>query len=396
LVNSFLRFVLVALAILPAGMPVDSQACNVPAFRYALERWPADPYQILVYHQSAPQGEAFELLRKGAAAKGGAANFSLKTVDVTQPEGKALAEQRKIATYPWAEVLYPAHSQVRAPVWSGPLTSDRVRRILNSPIRSRLAEKLLGGDVAVWVLIKSGHEPKDLRALASLKTHLERASATLRIPEIGTDLNGNPVEVADFKSYPVRFSLVEIAHDNPEEELLVNALLMSESDLEDSDEPVAFPVFGRGRALYALVGNGIEEKNIREACQSMLAWCSCEVKAQNPGTDLLIAADWSRPYGGKMVSDPELPLAGLSGFAQDQAAAQAEEKPAPKVDAQVPEAGRTPAPAVCSVAATARIEAPPARPSGDSPLMRNLLILAGAAGLALLGLSAIVAVKAKR
>jgi hypothetical protein len=336
----------------------------VPAFRYALERWPADPYQILVYHKIKPQGEAFELLQQSAVERNGAANYSLKIIDVTKPEGKALAAQRGIVTTPWVEVFYPVHFQTRTPIWSGPLTADRIKNILNSPTRAELAQKLLSGEVAVWILIKSGHEQRDGRARQALITHMERASANLRIPEIGTDLNGNPIAVADFKTYPVHFSLMEIAHDDLNEQLLLSALLNSEPDLRQYDEPMAFPVFGRGRALYALVGDGIQEKTILEACQSMINWCSCEIKALNPGTDLLVSADWSRPHGGKMVQDPALPLTGLSGFAQDRAAAEA------GVPAQAPA-------------------------SNENPLVRNLLYLAGAAGLALAVLSIAMAMRRK-
>jgi hypothetical protein len=363
-------------------MPGDSRACNVPAFRYALERWPADSYQILVYHRTGPQGAAFELLQKGAAEREGAANYSLKGIDVTKPEGKALAEQRNIVAYPWVEIYYPIHFQVLTPVWSGPLTLDRARKIVNSPSRSRLAQTLLSGEVAVWILIKSGHDQKDRRALESLKTHLARAAATLRIPGTGADVNGNPVEVTDFKTYPVRFSLMEIAHDDPDEDLLVSALLKSEPDLERYGEPMAFPVFGRGRALYALVGDGIQEKNIREACASMLAWCSCEIKTQSPGTDLLISADWSRPFGGRMVKDPELPLTGPSAFLQAREPAEtAVPRRAPKPTG----------PVVVQAAAPAQ-----ALRSGGSPLARNVLYLAGAAGMVLLALSVFLTAKAKR
>jgi hypothetical protein len=66
-VHISLRSVLIVLGIVCAGMPGDSRACNVPAFRYALERWPADAYQVLVYHRAGPRGAAFELLQKGAA-----------------------------------------------------------------------------------------------------------------------------------------------------------------------------------------------------------------------------------------------------------------------------------------------------------------------------------------
>ena len=268
---------------------------------------------------------------------------------------------------------------------------DRVREILDSPGRSRLAQRLLSGEVAVWILIKSGHDQKDRRALESLKTHLDRASATLRIPDTGVDVNGSPVDVTDFKTYPVRFGLMEIAHDDPREDLLVSALLKSEPDLGRYDEPMAFPVFGRGRALYALVGDGIQEKNILEACRSMLAWCSCEIKSQNPGTDLLISADWSRPFGGRMVKDPELPLTGLSAFLPDQKPA---ESAAPR---RAPE--RAEPVALCErvPARTVRTDVPAQAPRpSESPLVRNVLYLAAAAGVALLALSVFLTVKAKR
>ncbi len=157
---------------------------------------------------------------------------------------------------------------------------------------------------------------------------------------------------------------------------------------------MAFPVFGRGRALYALVGDGIQEKNIREACESMLAWCSCEIKAQSPGTDLLIAADWSRPFGGRMVKDPELPLTGLSGFLQDREPAKtAVPRRAPEPAGPVAVLKAAPA---AGGAGAVPMGAPAQDPgSGESPLVRNVLYLAGAAGVALLALSVFLTVKAK-
>lgn len=388
--RSVLMFVLAACA----GFPDTLLACNVPVFRYAMERWQADAYRVLVYHRPGALPAAFESLQKGVAERGGTANYSLKTIDVTSPEGKALAERRSIAAYPWVEIYYPVHSPVRAPVWSGPLTVDGARKILNSPTRSRLAQHLLRGDVAVWILVKSGQDQKDRRARESLETSLAQASAALRIPEAGVDVNGNAVDVADFKTYPVRFGLMEVARTDPEEDLLVSALLASEPDLARYDEPVAFPVFGRGRALYALVGDGIQEKNILEACKSMLAWCSCEIKAQNPGTDLLISADWSRPFGGRMVKDPELPLTGVSSFLQNGEPPKPAVAPAAEPAATAALCKREPA---VSRAATVPVSPPVQAPdAGGSPLMRNVLYLGGAAGVALLALSLILTVRARK
>ena len=71
----------------------------------------------------------------------------------------------------------------------------------------------------------------------------------------------------DFKSVlrPARPVLLRVRRDDPAEALLVWMLLGSESDLAGQNEPIAFPVFGRGRVLYALVGDGITADNVRTA-----------------------------------------------------------------------------------------------------------------------------------
>ncbi|HMJ91098.1 MAG TPA: hypothetical protein VK530_14845, partial [Candidatus Acidoferrum sp.] len=63
-------------------------------------------------------------------------------------------------------------------------------------------------------------------------------------------------------------------------------------DLESEQEPMAYPIFGRGRALFALVGKGINRETIDEACSFVVGPCSCVVKELNPGQDILISAAW--------------------------------------------------------------------------------------------------------
>jgi len=57
-------------------------------------------------------------------------------------------------------------------------------------------------------------------------------------------------------------------------------------------EPIVFPVFGRGRALFALVGEGINSDNLREAIAFITGPCGCEIKMMNPGVDLLMSVNW--------------------------------------------------------------------------------------------------------
>ena len=316
--RNVIHFFILFMILFISGLLWNNHACNVPVFRYALERWRPDVYQIVVYYQDKIDRDALSLLQKSAVSGDSLANFFLKLIDISTPEGKATATQNEITKFPWFEVYYPENSQVRGLVWDGLLNLINVKKILHSHARSILAKNLLTGDAAVWLFLKSDNAEKDEKAFQILKKNLERASNELKIPATGVDINGNPIEVTDFKDYQVHFSLIQIAKNDSDEVLLINMLSGSEPDLQDYNEPLAFPIFGRGRALYALIGDGINEQTIWQACRSIINWCSCEVKASNPGIDLLISADWSKPIGGSMVKTVPLPpLTGLSQFIPD-------------------------------------------------------------------------------
>lgn len=71
--------------------------------------------------------------------------------------------------------------------------------------------------------------------------------------------------------------------------------------------PIVIPVFGQGRALYALAGDGIKVETIDRAATFLIGKCSCEVKEQNPGVDLLLAADWKGIVATQAAGIPDLP-----------------------------------------------------------------------------------------
>lgn len=124
----------------------------------------------------------------------------------------------------------------------------------------------------------------------------------------------------------VDFSLVRLSRSDPEEEFLVRMLTRSESDLEQYKSwPMAFPVYGRGRVLYALVGQGITMDNVSETCAFLAGPCACEIKDLNPGMDLLTLVDWEEGLGGSWVDAVELPpLTGLSSIAKGSQAAESD------------------------------------------------------------------------
>jgi hypothetical protein len=287
-----------------------SDACNVPVFRYALERWSADPYPFTVFFDDSCQVQQIDSTLTQTQL-----NAEFTYIDLSSNKGKATLKTNPEIKAPWMTIQFPSSAPVQGIIWQTHATTREIKKIITSPVREKIGKALLNGDASVWILLKSGQTDKDSRALNVLKTSLKIAEKQLQIPTTGLDIDGNPIPVTDFESYELRFDLVEIDPGSSDEDILIQILRSSEPDLAAVNDPLAFPVFGRGRALYALVGEGITRKNILESCQSIIDWCSCEVKALNPGLDLLMDMDWSHPAGGHMV-DPDITasLTGLESF----------------------------------------------------------------------------------
>jgi hypothetical protein len=108
--------------------------------------------------------------------------------------------------------------------------------------------------------------------------------------------------------------VIRVSRQDAQEATLIATLMGSEEDLKGLEkEPMVFPVFGRGRALYALIGKGIRPETIEEAATFLIGKCSCQVKEQNPGIDLLFTADWKKLAKGSPLLDRDLPnLAALA------------------------------------------------------------------------------------
>jgi hypothetical protein len=287
--------------------PSSIQACAVPVFKYALTYWAPDLYGVIVFHQkplSTEQKSLVDRLQRASLGIDPRANVIVRMVDLG---GSPDAEMQKLwkaqsgSEMPWMVVKYPRLSMISEDVWSGPLEGDAVEAILDSPVRKEIARRILEGKVTVWILLESGDKQQDDEAAHLLETQLKKMSETLRIsaPEIGVD----QFTESDLS---VSFSMLRLSRSDPDEKILVQMLLKSEWDLKTFSKPIAFPVFGRGRALYALVGDGITESNIEMACTFLVGWCSCQVKAQNPGVDLLMSVDWDNMIGEELYSETAL------------------------------------------------------------------------------------------
>ena len=202
-------------------------------------------------------------------------------------------------------------------VWSGSLSMDAARKIVDSPARREIAKRLMDGDAAGFVLIAGGNPSHDNKAAKFVREQLSMAEDELTLsPQF---LKRTDLEELGASPTP-DFSLIRLARDDPAEEVFVGMLMYSEPGLfEYQEDPMVFPVFGRGRALYALAGRGITRDNIYVACEVTLGPCSCTVKDGNPGVDMLIVADWNVSIGKSWI-DEDIPLVGLgtmTGMGED-------------------------------------------------------------------------------
>jgi len=305
----------------------SAKACSVPVFRYALEQWRPDNFEVIVFHKG-PLSDADKDLVEKVEPKdidaAYAANAWVRMVDLDQspePEMVALWEQQKTETLPWMQVRSPAKFGKPLNVVSQEFNEENVTSLLDSPLRKKITESILKGDSIVWILLKSGDKAKDDAAAEIMQGELKRLQAELKLPEIDEQdiqdgfLSVNPDELK------LRFSMVTVSKDDPQEQAFVQMLLTVEPDLRDpefANDPMALPVFGRGRVLYALIGKGINAETIEDAGRFLTGACQCTVKAQNPGVDILTNVNWDSLVVPTLEKDTILPaLTGLSGFGKE-------------------------------------------------------------------------------
>ncbi len=292
-----------------------ARACPIPVFQYALEWWESDPYEVFVFHDedlSEAEHTAIKLLHDASSEDGSVKANLLFEGPIRAPED-GLLEHPALAgrpeSLPWMVVNYPATGPGAARrLWSGSFTKDNVCALLDSPLRRDMALMLSGGVSTVWVLLESGIARKDDAAAALLREELAGLQETLTLPDPAS-WGWDDIVIA-----PIEFDMLRVSRSDEDERIFINMLLNSEIDLVDyNDEPIVFPVYGRGLILYALVGRGINDWTIRDAADFLVGPCSCTVKRLNPGTDLLISFDWAKqvtPLSREFVTEP----AGVGGF----------------------------------------------------------------------------------
>jgi hypothetical protein len=261
---------LLALAVL---LPATALACTVPVFRYALDRWPGEFFAIQTDAATAEKPFMADIAER----------YDLNLRVVTSDEADT-----KTALY--------SPFDPQTPVWTAKdgetLDKKTLNTLVDSPARQEIIKRILDGESAVWVVVTSGDEKADKPLLKRLNDRLKFFEEAAELPVI--DPYDPSSRLGPGPDVELRLSTLTIVRDDPKEALLIKMLAGPEADLLESKDAFVSPVFGRGRVLGAWPGDDMDEAGIEEVCFYITGACSCQVKDQNPGWDLLLKVEWDR------------------------------------------------------------------------------------------------------
>lgn len=279
-----MRFFRIIVLVVLSGVlviPRSASACTIPVFRYALDRWESDPFRLVVPKAWATDRDKVKLL---VPLRGN----GLANVLVEESEDPALDR---------AKWLFPHDDAVLS---EGPLDADMLAVVLDSPVRRELIRRILQGDSVVWVVAtKAGGE-----------SEVERVASRLRFLEQVAELPAQNPDDPDSQLGPgpelkLKFSVLPLSLDDPAERHFAAMLAGPvHADFVKDGIPFAAPVFGRGRVLGAWSLEELDDLMIEDTLLFLTGRCSCRVKNENPGWDLLLKVDWETALASVGEDEP--------------------------------------------------------------------------------------------
>jgi hypothetical protein len=229
-----------------------SLACTTRVSEWVLLNSLPNQYSLICFH-NGPLSETLNRQNLMIAERIKSANIRFRSVD------------RKDIKEPYWGLYYEDRLFSR---FGNP---DEMKSLTSSPLREKIAEELMGGKLCVMVYLKCDNKEKDERGYLTLQ------KAIMESPF------GKIIKV------------VELSRNSREESHFASLLLNVEDDLKGIQEPMLFGVFGRFKALEPLLGKGISTENISLMIDYLTAECSCLIKDDLPGTDILFTDKWDNP-----------------------------------------------------------------------------------------------------
>jgi hypothetical protein len=170
------------------------------------------------------------------------------------------------------------------------------------------------GNAAVMILLTCSDEEQNKKAEEALQGLRKLADSgeipvELELPPMGLPGEAAEGEEVEGAADPNKLgiSVLKVKRDDPAEEFFVRMLMSVEEDLDEyADQPMIFAGYGRGRAMEPYIGKGITAENLVDVVAFLAGACSCMVKEQNPGADLLVQWNWEATADKMAENDPSL------------------------------------------------------------------------------------------
>ncbi len=286
------------------GLSLNVSACNIPVFRYALERWKSDSYEIVVLYDelSSDQEQFVAGLEAASTENSGLANAivvrSEKDADQNETNiglWKMISQSPEIKL-PYLVVRGRAGQGREVQPWKGSFDEAKQVGLLDSPIRKELVRRLQNGHSIVWLMLRSSDPTRSAETRDLLKSQCQALESKIKLPD-GIGLPGS--ELHSEIPLLIKFSFLEIDPDDRREELLVKFLMGIHPEAMKKGEPLIAPVFGRGRALEVIPASEMSPNLMEDLTLFLGGACSCQVKEKNPGFDLILSTDWNRELFGE-------------------------------------------------------------------------------------------------
>lgn len=277
-------------------------ACDTPVYRYAMYRWEPAPYEVYYFHDKPVDDQASQvqkLVEAVSRSEEKPANLFFVAVSLTDdPELKKIPPDVRKAWQDQQDRAVPSYMVVTPHgrrLYQGILDEAILKAMLDSPARTEVAKQLAEGKAGVLIQL-SGSDTAANEAAEKVAKELIADVGAGKVELYLPPGMAEGVEGGEGKANPgLQLGFTKISRTDAAEKWLIDSLLSMEDDLTNDEyagQPMIFAVFGRGRALPPFVGKGITRENLLECVYFLTGACSCTVKDQNPGMDLLFAENW--------------------------------------------------------------------------------------------------------
>ncbi|CAN5822245.1 hypothetical protein BH11VER1_BH11VER1_35270 [soil metagenome] len=263
-------------------MTGTSYACTIPVFRYALDRWEADRFHLVLPPSAAKDTALAELLRPLRA--NGKANLDIET-----SKDVALSQ---------SELRFSTKDQ--STLWSGALDATMLQSVLDSPARKNILQHILAGDSIVWVMADHG-TPEDEAQAQRIEKRLKFLEQVASLPI--QNPNDPDSQLGPGPPLKLKFTLLRFRCDDPAESVFVKMLAGPKIPIDPAQTSFAAAIFGRGRVLGAWALEDLTDAALEDASMFLVGRCSCRMKNDNPGWDILMEVDWGKAL--QAVTDKE-------------------------------------------------------------------------------------------